>query len=77
MTKLIPFGPLRYHEVAVYVLALSARLEGFSKTKPWTRPREHPELLGNHLQRLIRHRPAVAFVIENIVADVIEEIDQL
>jgi len=75
MSKLIPFGPLRYREVAVYVLALSGRLEGFSKTKPWTRPRDHPELFGNHMQRLIRHRPVVAFVIENIVAKVIEEID--
>jgi hypothetical protein len=75
MTNLIPFRPRRQREAAAYVLALSARLERSSKSTPWTRPRAQPESLGNHLQRLARERPVVVFVIEKIVADVIDLID--
>jgi hypothetical protein len=76
MTKLIPFRP-RHQREAAYILALSARFERVSKTRPWTRPRAQPEKLGNHLQRLTRERPVVVFVMENLVADVIDEIDRI
>ncbi len=76
MTKPTPFRPRRSRELAAYVLALSARFERMSKSKPWTRPRAHPERFGNHLQRLTRERPVAVYVMENMVADVIDEIDQ-
>ena len=76
MAKLIPFRTRRQQraDYAAYVLALSTRLEHFSKTKPWTRPREDPERLGNLLQQLAHERPAVLFVIEQIVADLVAEL---
>jgi hypothetical protein len=76
MTKPTPFRRRRSREVAAYVLALSARFERMSKSKPWIRRRAQPERLGNHLQRLTQERPVVVFVMENLVADVIDEIDR-
>jgi hypothetical protein len=74
MPKLIPFVPRRTREAAAYVLALSMRWSRLSKTQPWLHERE-PERLGNLLQRLIDERPAVVFVIESLVAEMVRQID--
>jgi hypothetical protein len=74
MPKLIPFGPRHTREAAAYVLALSRRWSRSSKTKPWLQARE-PERLGNLLQRLAAKRPAVVFVIENLVAEMLKQLE--
>jgi hypothetical protein len=72
LAELIHFPRVR--EAAAYALALSARWSRVSKVKPWLQPRE-PERLGNLLQRLAATRPAVVFVIENLVAEMLRQID--
>jgi hypothetical protein len=74
MPKLIAFSPRRTREAAAYVLALSRRWSRLSKTQPWRHARE-PERLGNLLQRLIDEQPAVVFVIESLVAEMVRQID--
>jgi hypothetical protein len=73
LADLIPFPRVR--EAAAYALALSARWSRVSKTKPWRRPRQ-PERLGNLLQQLADKRPAVVFVIESLVAEMVKQLDQ-
>jgi len=72
LAQLIPFPRVR--EAAAYALALSARWSRVSKAKPWRQPRE-PERLGNLLQQLATKRPAVVFVLENLVAEMLRQID--
>lgn len=72
LAQLIPFPKVR--EAAAYALALSARWSRVSKTKPWLRP-ERPEQLGNLLQQLADKRPAVVFVLENLVAEMLRQIE--
>jgi hypothetical protein len=73
MAQVIPFP--RARDAAAYLLALSARWSRVSKEKPWLRPRE-PERLGNLLQQLTVKRPAVVFVIESLVVEMLRQIDQ-
>lgn len=73
--NLIPFPPRRRHDTAAYVLALSARWTRVSKTQPWTAPRA-PEHLGNMLQLLTAKRPAIVFVLQNVVAEILAELDR-
>lgn len=76
MAKVIPFRSRRHrHEAAAYWLALSGRYERLSVSKPWLHPRQ-PERLGNLLQRLAFARPSVVFVIENLVAEIVAELDR-
>jgi hypothetical protein len=76
MAKLIPFRRRRNREAAAYVLALSARLERSKLGSTWTPPADHqPERLGNLLQHLLTKRPALVFVLESIVAEMIALID--
>lgn len=72
MSKLIPF---QRRSATAYALALTARLERVSKSKPWTRSHVRPERLGNLLQYLTAKRPAVVYVIESMVADIVAQID--
>lgn len=74
MATLIPFQPRRVHEAAAYALALSARWTRLSRGKPWLPARE-PERLGNHLQRLAHTRPALVYVIENLVAEIVRQLE--
>jgi hypothetical protein len=75
MAKVIPFH-VRHgsRDAATYTLALSARWQRLSKTRPWIHPRQ-PERLGNLLQRLVRHDPAIVFVIEKVVADIVKQLE--
>jgi len=77
MAILIPFRPRRNRsrEAAAYVLTLSARLERLSPDRSFRHP--HPERLGNLLQVLIAKRPALVYVIENIVAEMLEQLDRM
>lgn len=75
MAKLIPFRSRRQlREAAAYALALSARWQRLSKTKPWLRP-DQPERLGNLLQQLTAKRPAIVAVIESLVVEMLNQID--
>ena len=72
---MIPFRTRRNIEAAARsLLILSARFERSGKAKPWLDPDE-PERLGNLLQRLTLERPAVVFVFENLVAEVLRQLD--
>lgn len=73
MPKPLLFRARRTREVAAYALALSARWSRSSKT---ILPPVHPERLGNLLQRLALQRPAVVFVIENIVVEILKQLDR-
>jgi len=61
--------------VAAYALKLCARWQRSRKGAPWTRPPDHPERLGNLLQRLITKEPELVFVIENIVAEMLDQLE--
>jgi hypothetical protein len=74
LSKLIPFRAARYHDAAAYLLALSTRFARTSKAKPWLPPRD-PEHLGNLLQRLARSHPAIVFVIANLVAEILRQVE--
>jgi hypothetical protein len=78
MATLIPFYPRRNRtrEAAAYVLALSKRLERSSHDKSYHHP-EHHARLGNLLQILIAKRPAVVFVIENIVVEMLAQLNEV
>lgn len=76
MAKVIPFqARRRSRDAATYTLALSARWQRLSKTKPWLHPRQ-PERFGNLLQRLVQDEPAIVFVIERVVADIVAQLDE-
>lgn len=75
LAKVIPFHTRRSREAATYVLALSARWQRISKVKPWLHPRAQPERLGNLLQQLTVQQPAVVFVIEKVVADIVTQLE--
>lgn len=75
MAKILPFSAKRAREVATYALTLSARWQRSSKTKPWLPPRR-PERLGNLLQQLAAKRPAVVFVIEIIIVEMLRQLDE-
>ena len=78
MAKLLPFRTRRQQEItyAAYVLALGTRWQRLSPTKPWTRPRDRPEQLGNLLQQLAHDRPATLFVIENLVVEIVAQLER-
>lgn len=71
MTNLIPFHTRR-REAAAYWLALSTRYERLNKAGI---PPPNPEHLGNLLQRLVHERPAVVFVLENLVAEMLDQLE--
>jgi len=76
VSKLIPFNARqRRRETAAYALALSARWQRLNKGKPSPRP-DRPEHLGNMLQRLTVKQPAVVLALTNLIADMLEELDQ-
>lgn len=73
--KVIRINRVRHiRQAAAYSLTLSKRLETLSKTKPWLQP-EHPERLGNLLQQLTAKRPAIVFVIGNLVAEMLRQLE--
>lgn len=75
MATVIPFRRRRNREAAAYVRALSARLERLNGASSWNPPASHrPERLGNLLQQLVAKRPAMVFVIESIVVEILAEI---
>ena len=74
MGKVLRFRERRNSDTTAYVLALSARWERTSKTKPWLQRSAHPENLGNLLQCLAQRQPAIVFVIENLVADILDKL---
>lgn len=75
MTKLIRFPASGVQTFAVRLLILSASRESLSRPIHWINRPMPPELLGNMLQRLAVLRPATVLLLENIVADMLEHID--
>lgn len=74
MARLLPFPTRRVRESATYTLRLSTRWQRLSKAKPWLHPRA-PEHLGNLLQQLTRKRPAVVFIIERLVVEILAQLE--
>jgi hypothetical protein len=74
MPKLIPFPADRVKKCADSLLICSASRETFSKPIKWADRPEPPEALGNMLQQLVRQRPAAVLLLENIVADMLEQL---
>lgn len=76
MAKLIPFAPgHRKRDAAAYLLALSVRWQRSSKSRPWLQP-AHPEDLGNLLQQLTASHPGIVFVIGNLVAEMVAQLEK-
>lgn len=76
MAKLIPFPARRLLRTSALVLNLAASWEITNKPDTWPNRPVPPERLGNMLQRLARKRPAAVLVLENLVADMLEQIDR-
>lgn len=76
VSRLIQFPTRRTRKAAAYALELSARWQRLSTTKPWIHSRAHPEQLYTMLQRLAEKRPAILFVIEKLIAEMIDELDE-
>jgi len=76
MAKLIPFPARRVRRYAERLLILSASRESLSRPEVWTQRPVPSEPLGNMLQRLALQRPAVVLVLENIVADMLDQLDR-
>lgn len=76
MAKLIPFPARRIRRTAELLLLLSASHETLSRPKIWTNRPVPRESLGNMLQRLMLRRPAAVLVLENIVAEMLNQIER-
>jgi len=74
MTKLIRFPAARVQRFAVWLLICSASRESLSRPVVWANRPVPPEPLGNLLQRLALLRPATVLLLENVVADMLEQI---
>ena len=75
----VHFGPdaeahLVFNGTGANVLSLGTRWQRLSKTKPWLQPAQ-PERLGNLLQQLTKRRPALVFVIERLVVEILAHLD--
>jgi len=76
MTKLFVFPACRVRQTAVRLLLLSASRVTLNRPEPWINRPVPRESLGNMLQLLALRRPAAVLVLENIVADMLDHLDQ-
>lgn len=75
MSKLLPFPARRVQRFAERLLILSASRESLSRPALWASRPVSPEPLGNMLQRLALHRPAVVLLLESVVAELLAHVD--
>lgn len=75
MAKLVPFPTRRVRRTAERLLILSVSRERLNKPVAWIDRPPPPEPLGNMLQRLALKRPAAVLVLENLVANMLEQLD--
>jgi hypothetical protein len=72
MAKLVPFPITRVKKSAAALLKLR---ESCARPVLWQNRPVPPELLGNMLQHLARKEPATVCVLENVVAEILEQVD--
>lgn len=72
MAKLVPFPIARVKRSAASVRKLSQLC---AKPVLWKDRPVPPELLGNMLQHLARKEPAIVCVLENVIAEILQEVD--
>lgn len=76
MNKPVPFPSRRVRRFAERLLILSSSRESLSRPVKWANRPVPPEPLGNMLQRLAQRRPATVLLLENIVADMLDQLDR-
>jgi hypothetical protein len=76
MTKLIVFPARRTLCLAARLLSCSASRASLNPPVKWVNRPVPPEPLGNMLQRLALLRPAAVLLLTNVVAEMLNQIEQ-
>lgn len=76
MAKLVPFPAQRVWQTAERLLILSASPERLNAPEAWPDRPVPPKPLGNMLQHLALLRPAAVLVLENVVANMLDQLDK-